>query len=144
MEYFKEMNAGRCLRCDGSKWDDETYPLAEYRPLLVLLDDLYHTVLMAQFGFTEDIREIRVFIKDVSDSVNSTTHLELTEPLKLHVFVVHVVEFAEKMPRNNELQRRVAMSLIACFRNTFKLSRHFETLAQPMDFHGQNCVKIEI
>ena len=79
-----------------------------YRSLLVLLNEIYRIVLMAQFGFSEDVREIRVFnfTKEFVHSVNSTPHLELTEPLKLCVFAAHVVEFAEKVPRSNELHRR--------------------------------------
>ena len=119
-----------------SKWDDETHLLAEYRPLLVLLDKIYRTFLIAQFGFSEDVREIRVFIKDVVDSGNSTPNLELTEPLKSCVFAVHVVELAKK----NALQQRVAKesrtlkSLIVCFRNTFK---HLHWRGQ-WNFHCQN------
>ena len=85
MESFKEMNAGRCLGCDRSKWDDETYPPAEYRSVFVLLDEIYRTVLMTQFGFSEDIGEIRVLIKDFVNSVNSAPHLELTELLILYM-----------------------------------------------------------
>ena len=50
-----EMNAVRCLRYDRSKWDDETYPRAEYRSLLVLLDEIYLSfgpVYDAGFEFT--------------------------------------------------------------------------------------------
>ena len=64
---------------------------------------------MVQFGFNKDVREMRVSIKDFVDSVTSAPHLELTEPLKLYIFAVHVVEFPEKMPRNNGLQRRVVL-----------------------------------
>ena len=63
---------------------------------------------MVQFGFNKDVREMRVSIKDFVDSVTSAPHLELTEPLKLYIFAVHVVEFPEKKPRN-ELQRRVVL-----------------------------------
>ena len=104
-EIFEEINAGRCLRCDRSKWDDETYPPAE--SLLVLLNDIYRTVFMAPtVWFSKDAREMRVFITNLVDSVNSVLHLELTEPLKLYIFAAQVVEFAEKIPRN-EWQRRV-------------------------------------
>ena len=84
-EIFKEMNARRCLRCDRSKWDDETYPPAEYRSLLVLLNEIYRTIFMVQFGFSKDVREMRVFITNFVDSVNSVPHLEFTEALK-HIF----------------------------------------------------------
>ena len=37
----------------------------------MLLDEIYRTVFMIQFGFSEDMRDIRVFIKDFVDAVNS-------------------------------------------------------------------------
>ena len=60
-------------------------------------DEICHTVFTARLGFRQgDIRDIRVFIKDCPDSVNSALHLELAEPLKLHALVMHVVEFSEE------------------------------------------------
>ena len=58
---------------------------------------IYRTVFMVQFGFSKDVREVRVvFINDIVDSVNSAPHLELPEPLKPYALAVYVVEFAEK------------------------------------------------
>ena len=99
-----------CVRRDRVKWDDETYHLAEYRSLFVLLDEFYRTVFVVQFGFIEN-REIRLFIKDFVDSVNSAPHLELTEPLKLYVFAVHVVEFVEKNVSQQIAKERRTCSL---------------------------------
>ena len=39
-----------------------------------------------QFGFNEDVGDIRVFIEDFVDSVNSAPYLDLTERLRLYVF----------------------------------------------------------
>ena len=94
---------------------------------------------MVQFGFNKDVREMRVSIKDFVDSVTSAPHLELTEPLKLYIFAVHVVEFPEK---ENASQQRVAEesstvdSLIACFCNTSKPLKHFETVTPPRGRRG--------
>ena len=60
-----------------------------------MLDEMYRTVFILQFGLGEDVRDMRLFINDFVDSVNSALHLELTEPPKMHVFAVHVVELAE-------------------------------------------------
>ena len=62
----------------------------------MLLDEIYCTVFMVQFSFNKDFRGMGVLIKDFVDSVNLVPHLKFTEPLKLYIFVVHVVEFAGK------------------------------------------------
>ena len=81
-----------------SKWDDVKHAFAEYRPLFVLLDEIYRTVFTARLGLSEeDIGEIRGLIKEFVDLWKDLApQLELTEPLKLHVLAEHVVDFTEK------------------------------------------------
>ena len=55
-----------------SKGNDAKHRLAEYRPFFAVLDENYRTVLMVRSSLSQnDVGEIRVFIKDYLDFVNS-------------------------------------------------------------------------
>ena len=66
----------------------------------MLLDEIYRTVFVVQFGFSEDMRDMRH--QGFRRFCQFGSNLELTERPNLYVSAVHVVEFAEKMPLNNE------------------------------------------